>query len=258
MATVTSNKSKQAVGSILPIMAKAKIHTWQPRIKLFASMALSVLSNSIPVWSLRYLDVLERVQLNFLKRVLLVPSNTPDAIVRLETGRVKFAHSDYRNERYDESFTQYALLSELGYEAAQSNAAFMLDRGEVPMFTTHESLVRALLFWGRAAAQGYSAAQVKLGDYYYYGLGTPVDFEMAATHYRLASDQQHNAQAMFNLGYMHERGLGMEQDMHLAKRLYDRAADTSSDAKVPVALALLKLNVLFGVESIHEEMYQIK
>ena len=30
-------------------------------------------------------------------------------------------------------------------------------------------------------------------------------------HYRMASEQQHNAQAMFNLGYMHERGLGMKQ-----------------------------------------------
>ncbi|KAJ8936610.1 hypothetical protein NQ314_012225 [Rhamnusium bicolor] len=156
------------------------------------------------------------------------------------------AHADFREGRYDESFVQYALLSELGYEVAQSNAAFLLDRNEVPMLNTQEALVRALLYWGRAAAQGYSAAQVKLGDYYYYGLGTPVDYETAATHYRLASDQQHNAQAMFNLGYMHEQGLGMVRDMHLAKRCYDRAADTSADAKVPVALALFKLNFLFS------------
>lgn len=71
--------------------------------------------------------------------------------------------------------------------------------------------VRALMYWSRAAAQGYSAAQVKLGDYHYYGLGTPVDYELAASHYRHASDHQHNAQAMFNLGYMHEQGLGMQQ-----------------------------------------------
>lgn len=74
-----------------------------------------------------------------------------------------------------------------------------------------ELYVRALQYWGRAAAQGYSPAQVKLGDYHYYGLGTSIDYEMAAMHYRLASEQQHNAQAMFNLGYMHEMGLGMQQ-----------------------------------------------
>lgn len=65
--------------------------------------------------------------------------------------------------------------------------------------------------WGRAAAQGYAIARVKLGDYHFYGYGTGVDFETAASHYRVASEQQHNAQAMFNLGYMHEQGLGMKQ-----------------------------------------------
>ena len=52
---------------------------------------------------------------------------------------------------------------------------------------------------------------MKIGDYLYYGYGTEVDYESAAVHYRMASEQQHNAQAMFNLGYMHEYGLGMKQ-----------------------------------------------
>lgn len=162
------------------------------------------------------------------------------------------AHTDYRNRRYNEAFVQYALLAELGYEVAQSNAAFLLDRGEVQMMSYIEGLVRALLYWGRAAAQGYSAAQVKLGDYHYYGLGTNVDYETAASHYRLASEQQHNAQAMFNLGYMHEQGLGMARDMHLAKRCYDLAAETSADARVPVALALFKLNLMFSMKSLQD------
>ncbi|XP_030753370.1 protein sel-1 homolog 1 [Sitophilus oryzae] len=165
------------------------------------------------------------------------------------------AHSDYRDGLPDQAFIQYALLSELGYEVAQSNAAFMLDRQEVPMLDTHEALVRALLYWSRAAAQGYSAAQVKLGDYYYYGLGTSVDYETAASQYRIAAEQQHNAQAMFNLGYMHEQGLGLEKDVHLAKRCYDLAADTSGDAKVPVALALFKLSFMFSFERIKESPF---
>ena len=35
---------------------------------------------------------------------------------------------------------------------------------------------------------------MRLGDYYYYGLGTPVDYETAASHYRIASEQQNNPQ----------------------------------------------------------------
>merc|ERR1739838_758715 len=58
----------------------------------------------------------------------------------------------------------------------------------------------------------------------------------------------HNAQAIFNLGYMHERGLGMKQDIHLAKRMYDLAAETSVDAQIPVALALGKIGLLYGLD----------
>ena len=58
---------------------------------------------------------------------------------------------------------------------------------------------------------GSTIARVKIGDYHYYGFGTSVDYEVAANHYRVASEQHHNAQAMFNLGYMHEKGLGMKQ-----------------------------------------------
>ncbi|XP_071454030.1 protein sel-1 homolog 1 [Hetaerina americana] len=162
------------------------------------------------------------------------------------------AHHHYRDGRPDEAFLTYALLAELGYEVAQSNAAFILDRGETTLFSEEETLVRALTYWSRAAAQGYSVAQVKLGDYHYYGLGTPADYEAAATHYRLASQQQQNAQAMFNLGYMHEQGLGMKKDMHLAKRCYDMAAEASPDAKVPVVLALLKLSIMANVEQFQE------
>lgn len=70
------------------------------------------------------------------------------------------AHSDYRDGRVDEAFTSYALLAEMGYEVAQSNAAFILDRVEASILNEEESLVRALSLWTRAAAQGYSAAQV--------------------------------------------------------------------------------------------------
>ena len=54
---------------------------------------------------------------------------------------------------------------------------------------------------------------------------------------------------MFNLGYMHELGHGMPKDIHLAKRFYDMAAETSTDAKVPVAMALAKLGLNFAINN---------
>ncbi|XP_037071963.1 protein sel-1 homolog 1-like [Pollicipes pollicipes] len=155
------------------------------------------------------------------------------------------AHNDYKAYRFSAALTKYYLLSELGYETAQSNVAFLLDKGVASLFPEEEKYTRALLSWGRAATQGYGVARVKLGDYHYYGYGTPVDYEAAFDHYRMASEQQQNAQAMFNLGYMHEQGLGIQRDIHLAKRFYDMAAETSPDAQVPVALAMAKLGALF-------------
>ena len=52
---------------------------------------------------------------------------------------------------------------------------------------------------------------------------------------------QSNAQAMFNLGYMHEHGQGLPLDLHLAKRYYDQALEIDPAAKLPVTLALASL-----------------
>jgi len=49
---------------------------------------------------------------------------------------------------------------------------------------------------------------------------------------------------------MHEQGLGLKQDLHLAKRFYDMAAETSTDARVPVTLALIKLNMISTLHSL--------
>ena len=112
-----------------------------------------------------------------------------------------------------------------------------------------------MVYWNRAATQGYHIARLRLGDYYYYGKGTHVDYQQAASHYKYASEVSHNPQAMFNLAFMHEKGLGLRKDMHLAKRFYDLASETSAEAQVPVALALIKLNFLFLVEDLLKNEY---
>lgn len=70
--------------------------------------------------------------------------------------------------------------------------------------------------------------------------GTERDFDRAAEAYMHAKSQA-NAQAMFNLGYMHEHGLGLPLDLHLAKRYYDQALEVDPAAKLPVSLALSSL-----------------
>lgn len=53
------------------------------------------------------------------------------------------------------------------------------------------------------------------------GFGTEQNYETAATHYKHATEQSQNSQAMFNLAYMHEKGLGL-------KRVRERSLKTLS------------------------------
>ena len=144
----------------------------------------------------------------------------------------------------------YSHLAEGGFELAQANVAFLLDQQHVhdpatPLAGVRgDSLAeRALHMYRQAAAQGNTEAEVKLGDYAFYGHGTEVDLEAAVAHYRTAADGR-SAQATFNLAYMYAHGLGLTRDYHLAKRHYDIAGETSAEAWAPVQLALLELRFL--------------
>jgi TPR repeat protein len=57
---------------------------------------------------------------------------------------------------------------------------------------------------------------VKVGDYYYHGLGDPEEdeatrLEKAAKYYQSAAESQFSALAMWNLGWMYENGVGVPQ-----------------------------------------------
>ena len=70
--------------------------------------------------------------------------------------------------------------------------------------------------WTRSAAQTNVDALVKVGDYYYHGLGVSEEdektrMEKAARYYQSAADTQLSALAMWNLGWMYENGIGVTQ-----------------------------------------------
>ncbi|XP_023350644.1 protein sel-1 homolog 2 [Sarcophilus harrisii] len=160
------------------------------------------------------------------------------------------AYFAYKDGDINSSLIQYALLAEMGYEVAQSNSAFILESQKATILEKDQMYPMALLLWHRAAVQGNALARIKIGDYHYYGHGTKRDYQTAVTHYSIAVDKYHSAQAMFNLAYMYEHGLGISKDIHLARRLYDLAADTNPDAHIPVFLALLKLEMMHLIKDV--------
>lgn len=57
------------------------------------------------------------------------------------------AYSDYRDGHVNEALIKYMLLADLGYEVAQSNSAFILDRSmDYHMFLIYMILTSVLTF----------------------------------------------------------------------------------------------------------------
>jgi SEL1 protein len=167
----------------------------------------------------------------------------------------------------------WALAGEKGFEAAQNNVAWVLDRDkkrlqldyiDAPESNRTDRL--ALIHWIRSAAQDNVDALVKMGDYYFHGLGlgeqtssdhwhtTPTSsrgptpsatasFDKAAACYSSAAEKQTSALAYWNMGFLYEKGLGVsKKDYNLAKRYYDMALELNpQEAYLPVFLSLMKL-----------------
>ena len=63
--------------------------------------------------------------------------------------------------------------------------------------------------------------------------------------------QERSAEAMFNLGFMHEFGAGVPKDLTLAARFYRMVLLPQPDATMPVYLAL-------GWLKVHEAWEQLR
>lgn len=171
---------------------------------------------------------------------------------------LEWAHRAHKSGDIEGALAGFMMAAEQGYESGQANVAYMLDTQRsafslrnllmpsksptpfTPQQRSKEEL--ALIYWTRSAKQANTDSLVKMGDYYLKGVGIESpDAEKAASCYSAASELQASAQALWNLGWMHENGIGVEQDFHLAKRFYDLALETNSEAYLPVTLSLLKL-----------------
>ena len=169
-------------------------------------------------------------------------------------GALNEANEAYEDGDYQEAVIGYLMAAEQGSENSQANVAWLLDHSKprwspIAWLSSLQQSAKAmvgdaalaLIYWTRSAKQQNWDSLVKMGDYYLSGLGTAVSPENAAACYQAAAGTLQSAQAMWNLGWMHENGVGIEQDFHLAKRFYDQALETNKEAYLPVKLSLWKL-----------------
>ncbi len=147
---------------------------------------------------------------------------------------LQLGHEAFFRGAYTQALLQYLAAAEMGLELGQSNAAWMLDRGY-----GHTGPNAAAVKFGlhrRSAEQGNMASLLLMGDSFFYGDGVSQDWARASAIYYEAY-QERSAEAMFDLGFMHEFGAGVPKDLALARRFYDMAAHAMPEAALAVGLA---------------------
>jgi SEL1 protein len=139
------------------------------------------------------------------------------------------AHQLYELGDYEGSLVNYLFAAEMGHEAAQSNAAWILDKDRIPVssyplvfhskVSSKDRFDLAYPLWNRAANQGNVDARVKIGDYFYYskirGISGKLaldgeeskkrpeeNYKKAAAYYRVAAENERSALAMYVFAFV--------------------------------------------------------
>lgn len=82
-----TSKTKLVISTTTSLINKLNPNSWNPVNKFFESFISGTLLYTVIIWGLRYMDELEKIQLEYYKSVLNLSKNTPNYAVRIETGR---------------------------------------------------------------------------------------------------------------------------------------------------------------------------
>jgi len=140
----------------------------------------------------------------------------------------------------------YRKAARQGYGIAQVNLGLMYKNG----VGGSVKLAQAIVWFRKAAEQGFATGQTNLGDMYANGRGVSRDDAQAVAWYRKAAEQG-LALAQFELGNMYAAGRGVAKDDAQAVTWYRKAADQG------YALAQFGLGVMYengsGVSKDHAQ-----
>ena len=84
-------KANLASNATLNLINKIKPLDWNSIEKLYQALVKSTVLYASPVWSLRYLDRIEKLQTQFFKKTLGLFQGTPNYAIRVETNKYPIA-----------------------------------------------------------------------------------------------------------------------------------------------------------------------
>ena len=112
----------------------------------------------------------------------------------------------------------YERAAKQSHVDAQFNLAVLYDEGE----GVRQDYRQSVYWYQQAADQGMPEANNNLGLMYASGRGVDQDYERAYACFKVAA-QKHFTDSQYNLGLLYQSGLGTQQDLLLALELFARA-----------------------------------
>jgi len=119
------------------------------------------------------------------------------------------------------AFYWYLKAADQGNSTAQYRVGTCYENGE----GANEDFRLAIQYYEKAANQGNGIAQCNLGRLYFYGYGVEKNYELALFWYKKAASERDNLDAYYRLGYMYLNGIGVPIDYKKAFENFKCAAD---------------------------------
>ncbi len=64
MSRSTVAKAKQVAGAVISLIVRSKTVQWSGKITLYESLVLGMIQHCLPIWGIRYLEILEHLQVS--------------------------------------------------------------------------------------------------------------------------------------------------------------------------------------------------
>lgn len=128
-----------------------------------------------------------------------------------------------------QSLLWYRKAANQGYAPAQFNLGWWFDSNYPSVPGIEQDYAEAAAWYRKAADQGLAPAQFNIGSMFDTGEGVARNYAEAVKWYRKAADQG-LAPAQFNLGLKYAKGQGVARDFTEAVRWFRKAADQRDPA----------------------------
>ncbi|XP_072049631.1 protein sel-1 homolog 3-like isoform X1 [Amphiura filiformis] len=138
----------------------------------------------------------------------------------------------YLEGSWSESMIYYMMAAEAGVEVAQFNLAYLCEEDNENIAASYVHSDCIWKYYNKSSNSEHPPvlAQLKMGDYHWYGYQGASDTEKAVELYGKAAKQR-DPQAIFNLGYIVEQGIEVKPDLLKSIGIKQSVVNNSTDKR---------------------------